>query len=162
MTLGVLVVEDEAEVREALVRDLAPFAQIARIEAAESAQDARTAIEELTDAGLPLALVLADHRMPGQSGVDLLVDLHREERTRAARKVLVTAQAGLAETVKAVNDAGLDHYIAKPWDPAELSDVVRAQLTEYVLHEVRDVLPYLAVLDAGRLLDAARDRLSDR
>ncbi len=160
--LGVLVVEDEAEVRDALVRDLAPFAAITRIEAAQSADDAREAIAYLDAAGCPLALVLADHRMPGQSGVAFLVDLHADPVTRAARKVLVTGQAGLADTVRAVNEAGLDHYIAKPWTPEELTAVVRAQLTEFVLAEVDDVLPYVAVLDGPRLLEAARDRFADR
>jgi hypothetical protein len=34
------------------------------------------------------------------------------------------------------------------------------QLTEYVLHDVEDVLPYVAILDGPRLLDrVARDTL---
>ena len=37
-----------------------------------------------------------------------------DERTAGARKVLVTGQADQADTVRAVNNAGLDHYIAKP------------------------------------------------
>ena len=44
----------------------------------------------------------------------------------------MTGQAGLEDTVRAVNEANLDHYIAKPWDAEALQAIVREQLTEYV------------------------------
>ena len=97
------------------MRDIAPFAGICRIEEAEDAADARAAVAQCLSAGEQLALVLCDHMLPGESGVDFLVALDAEERTRPARKVLVTGQAGLDDTVKAVNQADLDYYIAKPW-----------------------------------------------
>ena len=40
MKLVILVVEDEPEVRDAVVGDLAPFAQVARIEPSEDVEDA--------------------------------------------------------------------------------------------------------------------------
>jgi response regulator RpfG family c-di-GMP phosphodiesterase len=153
--LVVLVVEDEPEVRDALVRDLRPLAPVADVEAADDAEEAAEVVAELAP-DQRLALVLADHRLPGRSGVDLLVDLESDPRHASARKVLVTGQADLADTVRAVNLAGLDHFVAKPWDPAELDAVVRDQLTAFVADHVDDVLPYLAHLDAERLLAAAR------
>lgn len=160
--LAILVVEDEPEVRDALVRDLAPFAARFRVEAAESAEDALALLEELDAERVELALVLADHLLPGASGVDLLVRLNGDERFAAARKVLVTGQAGLSDTIRAVNDADLDHYVAKPWAVDALHGTVRHQLTDYVLDEVDDLLPYVQTLDAGRLMDAVAGRASDR
>jgi response regulator RpfG family c-di-GMP phosphodiesterase len=160
--LVILCVEDEPEVRAALVRDLEVFAGIARIDEAEDAEDAEAALEEMAVAGDRLGLVLADHRLPGMSGVDLLVELHHRPGMAAARKVLVTGQADLADTVRAVNEGGLDHFIAKPWTPEQLHDVVREQLTSFVVEEVEDLLPYVEVLHAPRLLEALRDRLADR
>ena len=58
----------------------------------------------------------------------MLVAMTDDERTAAARKVLVTGQADQDDTIRAVNEAGLDHYIAKPWDPAHLQATVRAQI----------------------------------
>lgn len=159
-TLWILVVEDEPEVRDALVRDLEPFTATIRVDAASDVDDAWAAIEEADDAGDLLALVLADHRLPGRTGVDLLVDLDADPHHAGARKVLVTGQAGLDDTVRAVNDAGLDHYIAKPWRAGELREVVREQLTDFVLDEVDDVLPFVSVLDGARLMGAIGSRPS--
>ena len=156
--LVILCVEDEVEVRNAIVRDVGPFAQICRIDEAEDAADARDAVAQCLDAGEQLALVLCDHMLPGQSGVDFLVALNGDARTRAARKVLVTGQAGLEDTVKAVNRAELDYYIAKPWSKEELHAIVKEQLTNYVLECVDDMLPYVSMLDGPRLLNAQRDR----
>ncbi len=118
--LAVLIVEDEPEVRDALVRDLEPLADTLRIETADDVPDARAALSDIAADGDRLAFVLADHRLPGTTGVDFLVELSAEHATQATRKVLVTGQADHADTIRAVNDAGLDHYIAKPWNPSDL------------------------------------------
>ncbi len=160
--LLILCVEDESEVREALARDLAPFESIARIETAEDVEDARAALAGALKDGAVLALALCDHLLPGMHGVDYLVELRQTPATANARKVLVTGQAGLQDTVKAVNQAGLDHYVAKPWTPEQLREVVRAQLTEYVIAHVDNLLPFVGALDSERLLSAIRTRQSDR
>ena len=144
MKLVILVVEDEPEVRDAVVGDLAPFDGVVRIEPAEDVEDAWEVVDEADADGDLVALVLADHRLPGRSGVDMLVAMTDDERTAAARKVL------------AVNEAGLDHYIAKPWDPAHLQAAVRAQLTDFVLDTGLDPLPHLRALDGGRAMEALR------
>lgn len=158
----ILCVEDEPEVRDALLRDLAPFAATFQIEATEDADEARQVIADLLTHDRRLGLVLCDHLMPGTSGVDLLVELKADPRTATARKVLVTGQAGLEDTVKAVNQARLDHYIAKPWTPEDLQQVVRDQLTDYVIDHEENLLPFMDTLDAPRLLEALRDRRSDQ
>ncbi|WP_136312904.1 response regulator [Actinomyces procaprae] len=156
MKLVILVVEDEPEVRDAVVGDLAPFAATVRIEPAEDVVDAWEAVEDIDADGDLLALVLADHRMPGRSGVDMLVEMDGDGRTAAARKVLVTGQADQADTIRAVNDAGLDHYVAKPWEPAVLQQVVRDQLTGFVLDTGIDPLPHMRALDRVRAMEALR------
>ncbi|MGV3757982.1 MAG: response regulator [Actinomycetota bacterium] len=161
--LVVLVVEDEPEVREALVRDLAAITASVRVEAAEDAEDASAVVREVTAASDVLGLVLADHRLPGRSGVDLLVELEDDPAHRGVtRKVLVTGQADHADTIRAVNEAGLDHYIAKPWDPAQLLAVTRDALTGAVLDAGLDPLPFVADLDGPRLLEAYARRRGDR
>lgn len=156
--LVILCVEDEVEVRNAIVRDITPFSQICRIDEAEDTSDAQDAVTQCLAAGDQLALVLCDHMLPGQSGVDFLVALHDDARTRITRKVLITGQAGLEDTVKAVNQANLDHYITKPWSKEALHEIVKEQLTNYVLECVDDVLPFVSLLDGPRLLKAQRDR----
>ncbi|AYD88867.1 response regulator [Actinomyces lilanjuaniae] len=156
MKLTILVVEDEPEVRDAVVADLEPFSSVVRVEPAEDVEDALEVVSEVDDDGDVVALVLADHRLPGRTGVDMLVQMRSDHRTASARKVLVTGQADQADTIRAVNEAGLDHYIAKPWQPEQLHDVVRTQLTDFVLEVGLDPLPHLRALDGPRAMEVLR------
>jgi CheY-like chemotaxis protein len=152
--LVILVVEDEPEVRAAIVRDLAPLTSRIRIDEAESVDDALAALAEAGEMGDEVGLILADHRLPGRSGVDLLVSLHHEPATAAIRKVLITGQASHADTIRAVNDAELDHYIAKPWAPEELLATTIEQLTTFVIASGMDPLRFASVLDGSRLFES--------
>ena len=155
MTLTILSLEDEADVRDALERDLEHFWDKIRLEVAEDVDDAWAVIDEIVEDGDELALVLSDHRLPGKSGVDFLVELMKDERFGATRTVLVTGQADQSDTIRAVNQAGLDYYIGKPWNPDELRAVVRDQLTEYVLESGVNPLPYVSVLDGPHVSGGA-------
>jgi len=155
--LDILCIEDEREVRDALERDLEPFNTFFEVEVAEDADDAASVVEEFEKQGKELALVLCDHILPGKLGVDFLVELNQSPQTATSKKVLVTGQAGLEETVCAVNEADLDRYIAKPWTAEGLQEVVREQLTTYVLEEEENPTAYLEILDTERILQAIKD-----
>lgn len=154
----ILCVEDEPEVRDAIVRDLAPFKGLMRIESADDVEDARAVLRECEVDDDPVGLVLCDHMMPGVRGVDFLVELKNHPDYAVTRKVLITGQAGLEDTIKAVNEARLHHYISKPWKPDELQKIVRDQLTAYVLETQEDLIPYVGVLDGPRILEAIAKR----
>lgn len=154
MTLTILSLEDESDIREALERDLENYWERFRLELAEDVDDAWAVIEDIIKDGDELALVLSDHRLPGRSGVDFLVELVGDPRFESVRTVLVTGQADQDDTIRAVNEAGLDYYISKPWDPQKLQDVVRDQLTSYVVETGTDPLPYMPLLDAVRVMES--------
>ena len=156
--IAIVVVEDEREVRDAVVRDLTPFAGFFRVEAAEDVDDARTLLGELGNDDVLTGLILCDHLLPGMLGIDFLIELEAQPETQGTRKVLLTGQAGLEDTIRAVNEAKLDYYVAKPWSPDDLEEVVKSQLTEFVLASEEDVLPYVPILDGPRLLEAASQR----
>jgi two-component system chemotaxis response regulator CheY len=154
----ILVVEDEPEVRDAIARDLEPFATAFRVEVAEDAADAREAMADVASRGDEVALVLADHLLPGEHGTDFLIALHRDEATSSIRKVLITGQAGHDDTIRAINEAKLNHYVTKPWDAEQLQAVVRDELTDWVIEHAESVLPYVSVLDGPRLMETLRNR----
>ena len=160
--IAILVIEDEPEVRESIARDLEAFADHFPIELAEDVEDARAVMEELHAAGDRVGLALCDHLLPGERGVDYLVELNEDVETRPIRKVLITGQAGLEDTVRAVNEADLDHYIAKPWTVGNLHAVVREQLTDYVIENEDDLLPFVSILDGARLMEAVAGHGFDR
>lgn len=150
--LVILCIEDEEEVREAVVRDLEAFEPTFLVEIAEDAEDARQAVEEVLAAGNELAMVIADHRLPGTQGTEYLIELHQHPRTAKARKILLTGQASHHDTIRAINQADLHHYLSKPWTRQDLHRVVREQLTDFVMENVEDVLPFVSTLDGPRLL----------
>ena len=67
----------------------------------------------------PVALLLADQRMPEMEGTEFL--LQAIEYFPEARKVLLTAYADTEAAIKGLNDVGLDYYLMKPWDPPDLN-----------------------------------------
>jgi CheY-like chemotaxis protein len=155
--LYILCIEDEQEVRDTLERDLEPFTSHFEVELAEDADDAASVVAEYIKQGKELALVLCDHILPGKLGVDFLVELNQSPETAPSKKVLVTGQAGLEETICAVNQADLDRYIAKPWTAEELQQVVRQQLTNYVIEWEENPTTYINVLDSERILQSIKD-----
>ena len=157
MKLALLILEDESPVREAIERDLATFARLIRVESAEDVPTALEVIDEIAAAGDRLALVLADHRLPGISGIDFLIMLKSDPRAIGTRKALVTGQADQDDTIRAINEAGLDRYVSKPWAPENLRALVRMLLTDYVIDNRLDPLPILPALDAGRALALLHD-----
>lgn len=155
--IHILCVEDEPDVLDVVVRELAPLEDSFPIEAAASADEARLRLREIREQGDETGLIFCDHIMPGENGVEFLVDLHGDPEYAHTRKVLLTGQAGLEATVKAVNSAGLAHYIAKPWEAKELETVARRQLSHYIADCKYDPLPWLKDLDMNIVGDTLRD-----
>ena len=60
---------------------------------------------------------ISDQRMPGMQGTEVLAQ--SREIYPLARRVMLTAYSDIDAAIKAINDAHLDHYLAKPWDPPE-------------------------------------------
>ncbi len=114
----ILAVDDEPEVLRAVQRDLrSQYADSYQVLGAGGGQEAVDTLEELALRETPVALILADQRMPGVTGVDVLRESlkHFPE----TKKALLTAYADTEAAISAINDVGLDHYIMKPWDPPD-------------------------------------------
>src|SRR5690554_6757134 len=104
--LAIVCVEDEVEVLESVVRDLAQFEDDFRVETATSVNDAEGVLEQLKSEGIRVALFICDHLMPDETGVEFMVRLQGKPEYIRSEKMLLTGQAGLLDTVKAVNQAG--------------------------------------------------------
>jgi len=154
----IICVEDEPQVLDVIVRDLAALEETFPIELAHSADEARELIKEIKEDGHKIGLALCDHIMPGDNGIDLMIEMQRDSFTENTRKVLITGQAGLEDTIQAVNNAKLNRYIAKPWDPVDLLRIVKDELTQYVIREEKELLRFMPVLDQDKIQEAIRTK----
>ncbi|MCM3871487.1 MAG: FAD-dependent oxidoreductase [Pyrinomonadaceae bacterium] len=113
-----LTVDDDREVLRAIERDLRrKYASNYRVLRAESGPAAIEIVRELKVRSSSIALFLIDQRMPGLSGVQFLeqvIPLYPD-----AKRVLLTAYADTDAAIAAINNAGINHYLLKPWDPPE-------------------------------------------
>ena len=114
----ILAVDDDIEVLKAIERDLRDrYRKDYRVLRAGSGAEGLEVARQLKQRGAPIALFLVDQRMPEMTGTELLTEvkkLHPE-----ASKVLLTAYADTSAAIAAINDAGVNHYLMKPWSPPE-------------------------------------------
>ena len=113
-----VVVDDEPEVRVAVARDVRQkYSDDYNVVDFTGGNEALEGLKQLHLQGDRVALILADQRMPELTGVELL-EASREIYP-AARRALLTAYSDTDAAIAAINRAGVDYYILKPWDPPE-------------------------------------------
>lgn len=160
----IICVEDEPDVLDAVLRDLQSLESHFLIEGFSSADSVRDFLTASTADTLKPALFICDHMMPGTTGVDFLVEVERFGLANGAKKMLLTGQAGLQDTVKAVNLGHLDFYLAKPWSKQSLLDAVQGLLIAFIRDNEVNPIPYMTVLDPEALSNILRSdrRITDR
>jgi thioredoxin reductase (NADPH) len=113
-----LVVDDDPQVLAAVRRDLrSKYREHYTVISAGSGAEALATARELKNRGDALAMVISDQRMPGMLGGEVLA--RSREMYPLARRVLLTAYSDIEAAIRAINEAHLDHYLSKPWDPPE-------------------------------------------
>src|SRR3954469_23778525 len=113
-----LSVDDDPGVSRAVARDLRrKYGEEFRVLRAASGAEALDALRELKLRGDPVAVLLADYRMPEMNGIAFLeqaMDLFPH-----ARRALLTAYADTDAAISAINLVDIDHYLLKPREPPE-------------------------------------------
>ena len=91
----------------------------------------------------PVALVIADQRMPGMSGAEFLAET--VERHPAVIRIVLTGYTDVDTLIDAINRGHVYHFLSKPWEARELRQVVRHGLERFA-----------AAAERVRLLDDLR------
>lgn len=114
----ILVIDDEAGIREGIKRGLTPQGYI--VETAENGEQGLALFRQN-----PCDLVLIDVMMPGISGIDLIGEIHRIDPEAVC--VIITGYATVEMAVRAIKEGAYD-FLTKPFSVDDLLLVVRQGL----------------------------------
>lgn len=128
--ISILIVDDEDSVRDSLYNWFIEDGY--RVECAENARVALSILE-----ASDFDIILADIKMPGMDGLEMLkrIKLIRPE----AIVIIMTAFATVDTAVQALKDGAFD-YVTKPFDPDDLTHLIRNASKQISLIEENEIL----------------------
>ena len=124
-----LSVDDDSDVLRAIERDLrSQYGAEYRVIGSDSPRGALELLKQLKVRNDSVALLLADQRMPHMDGVTFLQEaMHMFPE---AKRALLTAYADTSAAISAINQANINYFFLKPWDPP----------TEHLYPQLNDLL----------------------
>jgi response regulator RpfG family c-di-GMP phosphodiesterase len=117
----ILLVDDEVDILDSLKPVLESHIEDVEVRTAESGAQALDLLRKA-----PVDLILSDYKMPGMNGLDFL-----DQASRIAPgtpRILITAFPDLDIAIRAINEAGIEHFITKPFETDRVVEQVRAAL----------------------------------
>ncbi len=150
----ILVVDDEEAILETMSFTFEDDYEV------HTSNDPRRALD-LIEAKGPFAVVLSDQRMPDMSGVEFVSEVWK--RHPATVRIILTGFSDMDAIVQAINDGHVYAYIAKPWEPDQLRQVMKQAVEHYrltvenerLLHDLQTANRFLAAvideLDSGAI-----------
>jgi signal transduction histidine kinase len=126
---GILVADDNADMRDYLSRLLSDRFQVTAVGDGRSALGA--ARRSRPD------VIVSDVMMPAMDGFELLSALRAAEDTRKTPVILLSARAGEEARIEAL-EAGADDYLVKPFSARELVARIEAQLVRAKLRSLEE------------------------
>ena len=147
MAKRILVVEDEAPIREMLcfVLEQKGYETVEAEDYADGLAKVREPYPEL---------IVLDWMMPGGSGIQFLKQLKQDEMARQIPVVMLTARGEEEDKVRGL-EAGADDYITKPFSPKELTARLHAVMRRVSPTSVDEVIEV-----QGLKLDPVSHRVS--
>jgi YesN/AraC family two-component response regulator len=113
---SILVVDDEEDVRRALVRVLRREGY--EIVAASSGPEALALLQRSS-----IDIIVTDQMMPEMTGLEFLVEAKRVQPS--AIRIILTGYADFEVVKAAINDAEIYRFLTKPWDDDDLRLTLR-------------------------------------
>lgn len=120
-SLRILVVDDEAAIRYSLTRYLERRGHLVH-----QAADGAAALGQVDEAETPYDVIVADLRMPGLNGGDLLRRLRDRSSAWDDRLIFITGDADHSDLRGGLDEAGIP-LVQKPFELAEMAQIIETQ-----------------------------------
>ena len=127
----ILLVDDEEDIRESLKALFETCLEGATVRTAAGGQEALDLLERE-----PVDIIISDYKMPGMTGLDFLQ--RAAKRSPSVPRILVTAFPDLEIAIRAINEANIENFFTKPFEPDQVLNVVRQLLHEQRVQQLRD------------------------
>lgn len=123
MRKAIVCVDDESIILDSLGEQIEHlFGNKFMYEYAENATEGLEVLEELTEEGVDVLVIVSDWLMPGKKGDEFLIEVHK--KFPKIIKVMLTGQADESAIENARKNANLFAYIQKPWTAEQLENVI--------------------------------------
>ena len=124
----ILVIDDDERLRVLLRRFLEESGF--RVTDAGSAQEARRILK-----GMAFDMLVVDVMMPGETGIEFLADLRRDDSVPA---LFLTARSETESRIEGL-ETGADDYMSKPFEPRELVLRIRRILQRNIVNDQKSI-----------------------
>jgi len=145
---NLLIVDDEIEITKSLQRQFRKQYNVFLTNSPLEAIDIMTQHE--------IHVVISDQRMPQMTGVEFFSKIKNDHPD--AIRLILTGYTDIEAIVDAINDGNVYRYVAKPWNPTELENIISDAFEKYNL-VIENKLLLDAFTKANELLE---DKVKER
>lgn len=137
MKVKALVIDDSGVMRKMVMKSLTE-AQLAEFEFVE-AEDGQAALTKLKADEFDIAFV--DWNMPNMTGVEFVREVRKDEKANskddAMPLVMVTSEKTMGKIQEALDEAGADGFISKPFTVEEMQRKLKKHVDKAQLIQIR-------------------------
>jgi len=127
----ILLVDDEEDIRESLKALFETCLEGVDVKTAPSGQAALDTLDQSV-----IDVIITDYKMPGMNGLEFLS--RAQKKAPSVPRILVTAFPDLEIAIRAINEANIENFFTKPFEPDQVLNVVRTLLHEQRVQEMRN------------------------
>jgi HD-GYP domain-containing protein (c-di-GMP phosphodiesterase class II) len=135
----IVLVDEDADTLDLMRKTLEPaIGDDLEIVCASSSEEGLGSLYRIRSDGRQLDLVVTSQALPGIPGTRFLEIV--QSQFPGVIKILVSERPNLEEAMYAFNNAGLDRYVSKPWEPEDLKFTVTSLLRQAAMRRTNERL----------------------
>jgi CheY-like chemotaxis protein len=126
---AIICVDDDPMITQLLTFQLRKWVDpLSTIETFTDPKKVMDTIDEIHELGMKVVFLIVDYQMPGLNGAQLILKI--KEKYKDIHVVMLSGQANEVVVSQLQNETLLENFIAKPWNEAQLHEMIKPYLKE--------------------------------